>query len=1109
MNLLHNACLTLCFAGVLSFLGCSDENRTSIAKSSEIETSIQAKKSLFKLKAAQLTGIDFSNDIKETAELNYLKFLYAYNGGGVSIGDINNDGLMDIFFTSNMEEAKLYLNQGDFKFKDISKSAGILENKGWATGSTFVDINNDGYLDIYLCYSGVEGFDKKNQLYVNNGDSSFTESAKEYGLDIDAYSTQASFFDYDLDGDLDVYIVNHLPKFPKRYADQSERSNDLVLAHSDRLLRNNGKGQFKDVTISAGILNKSFGLSVSVSDFNDDGYPDLYVTSDFREDDYLYINQKNGRFSNEIASRTGQTSQYSMGSDVGDINNDGRSDIIVVDMSAEDNFRHKMMMGAMAEEDFRESIESGYHYQYMYNSLQLNRGKAYFSNVAMMADVSMTDWSWAPLFADFNGDGLQDLYVTNGVKRDVLDNDYRFRITQKTNQKPGDLVNINLFEALDTYTSTPLMNYMFQNKGNLNFQKVMNEWGMTEKGFSNGAMYGDLDNDGDLDLVVNNIDGPAFIYENQMMSMQSPNYLKVTLSGTNENKGAIGAKIIVEGTNITQCKEVVSTRSYLSSYHGPQYFYFPMDTAVTVTVKWPNGKQSIQTGVKTNQSLEIVYEEVVKEEVTANAIDPLLKYVSPGPIIYSHKERPFNDMKREALIPHKLSSNGPYFTVGDLNGDQLDDLIISGGAGFQTEIFIQSKGGEMKKNLMDVFSKDAKYEDGQAVLFDFEGDGDDDIFIPSTSNEFSIETKLYQDRVYINDGKANFTKLIKMPDIIYPTGSVSFYDFDNDGDLDCFIGAESVPGSYGISPKSSLLLNDGQGFLDVTEEFCPQCKSLGMIKAAEWANLEKDKTTVLMLAGEWTGLMALAYENGKFIDRTSSLGLDNTKGWWFSMHKADIDNDGDEDFIIGNLGLNYKYKSNYQVPFTAYVHDFDKVDGNDIVLSYHQYGVEYPVRGRNCTMQQMPGIQKQFPNYTSFANADLRAIYGAELDKARKLEAQTFESVILINGPSGFRIKSLPRSVQFSAVKAICSTDLNGDGHMDLILAGNHYDAEAETPRSDASYGQVLIGDGKSKFSSLNHEKSGLLLKGEARSLEIIEIANRKFILAGINKNDLLMYTVP
>ena len=1109
MYLLNKSYLILCLAGVLSFLCCSEEKKTTDKSFSTRETPINPKETLFKLKDPEETGISFRNDIVETAELNYLKFLYAYNGGGVSVGDINNDGLLDIFFTSNMGESKLYLNNGDLKFEDISKSSGMLSNKGWTTGSTLVDINYDGLLDIYVCNSGIEGFDKKNQLYINNGNLSFTESAKEYGLDIDAYSTQASFFDYDLDGDLDVYIVNHLPKFPKRYADQSERSTDLELKYSDRLLRNNGKGNFIDVTESAGLLNKAFGLNASVSDFNDDGYPDIYVTSDFREDDFLYINQKNGRFLNEIKSKTGQTSQYSMGSDVGDINNDGRPDIMVVDMSAEDNFRHKMMMGAMAEEDFRKSIESGYHYQYMYNSLQLNRGKGYFSNIAMMANVAMTDWSWAPLFADYDGDGLQDLYVTNGIKRDVLDNDYRFRITQKTNQKPGDIVNVNLFDALDTYTSTPLMNYMFKSKGKFEFQKVMNEWGLTEEGFSNGAMYGDLDNDGDLDLIVNNIDGAAFVYENQLMSMRSPNYLKISLTGSDKNSAAIGAKLIVEGVKIKQSKEFVPTRSYLSSYHGPQLFYFPSDTILTVKVKWPDGNQTILTDVKVNQNLSISYEEVDKNKSVIKNNETLLKYQKSGPINYTHKEKPFDDMSREVLIPHKLSSNGPYFTVGDLNGDKLDDLIISGSAGYPTEILLQTKQGKMKKTSIEVFSNDAKYEDGKGVLFDFEGDGDLDVFIPSTSNEFIPNTALYQDRIYINDGKANFTKFNKMPDVGFPTSTVAFFDFDEDGDLDCFLGAESVPASYGISPRSSVLLNDNGGFIDVTDKLCPQCHSLGMIKSAEWVQLEKDNSNVLLIAGEWTGLMAFSYENEKFVDRSSSLGLDNTKGWWFTMHKTDFDNDGDEDFIIGNLGLNYKYKSSYQIPFSAYIHDFDNRNGNDIILSYHQYGVEYPVRGRNCSMQQMPGIQKQFPNYSSFANASLRTIYGAELDKAKKLEVQTFESIIVINGPSGFRIKSLPKSVQLSAVKAIHSADINRDGNIDLILAGNHYDSEAETPRSDAGYGQVLLGDGKSKFSAKGLEQSGLLLKGETRSINTIVIKQKQYIMAGLNKADIIMYEIP
>lgn len=1085
-------------------MGCQNDSSPK-----EINTSDLQADGLFSKISSSTSGLKFRNDIKETKDLNYLNYLYAYNGAGIAVGDIDGDGLEDLFFTANQSDARLFKNLGDLKFEDISKNAGIQSNTGWQTGCTMADVNGDGMLDIYVCQAGPEGYAKENKLYINLGGGHFQEDAKTYGLNINTNSTQASFLDYDLDGDLDVYIVSHPSGFPKRYDNDNTQIKNPSLEFSDLLLENRNN-RFVDVSKKAGVLNFAFGLNASVSDINQDGYPDIYVTSDFGEADFLYINKQNGTFKNEILTRMGQISQYSMGSDIGDINNDGNIDLMTVDMSPEDNYRHKMMMGAMTEDNFRRSVAAGNHHQYMYNTLQLNTGNAHFSNIAMLSGVATTDWSWSPLIADFDNDGLQDISVTNGVKRDVLDNDFRFRITEKTNQKPGDRVTINVFEALETYTSTKLPNYMFKNIGGLRFENVASAWGLDMPSFSNGSVAADLDNDGDLELVVNNVDDEAFLYKNNSQESFGNNFLKIQLKSQSKNTHGVGALITIKTDEGLQVQELNSNQGYLSSSgYGVLFGVKQGHSVQSLHVKWPSGKEEKIQNPELNKTLVLHELNAEKKKKLKDIFSYVFTEEGNTGLNFIHNEAPFNDMQREILIPHKLSNNGPCIASDDVNGDGFEDVFVGGSASEPARLFLQDKNGKFTPKSQSAFLVDKLHEDVSAVFFDIDGDQDQDIYVVSGSNEKNINDHFYLDRLYINDGKGNFKKdKSRIPEIKNSGSVVIAEDFDKDNDIDLIIGTRSIPGHYGLSSSSVFLKNEGGVLKDFTEQIAPEFKDIGMVTDAIWEDVNGDAYKDVILVGEWMPITVFEYADGKYVNRTDTYGLESSRGWWNSIEAQDLDKDGDLDFVVGNLGQNYKYQATEEAPFELFVNDFDANGTSDIILSYYQNGESFPVRGRNCSMQQMPNIQKKFPNYATFASANTIDIYGNALKKGVSKKVEEFSSVLIKNdGVNKLELIPLPVEAQLSSINDILVEDVNKDGHQDLVLAGNLYQSEAETPRADGSYGVVLQGDSNFGFKPIPIHTSRFFVQGEVKSFDRVQIKNKRALIVGLNKHKLRIFS--
>ena len=1108
--ILKNYLAILAFLFVLIlFKACRQEGITNDLTSSDPNISSTDRKVFSKLPSSE-TGIVFRNDIVENKNLNYLKYLYAYNGAGIAIGDINNDGLEDIFFSSNMGQPSLYLNKGDLRFEDITVRSGILSNNGWQTGVSMIDINMDGLLDIYISRSGPNYMPKANLLYINQGNLKFVEQAAAYNLAYNSNTTQTVFFDYDLDGDLDVYMVNHPLDFPKRYSDQFENL-DAALQTSDRLLENLGNGKFSDATIKSGILNRSFGLNASVADLNNDGFPDIYVSSDFGEPDHLYINQGDGSFKDEIQSSTGHISQYAMGTDIADINNDGMMDIMVADMSPADNFRSKMMMGAMQEDKFWNSVNAGNHYQYMYNTLQLNRGNTLFSEIAMMAGVARTDWSWSPLIADFDNDGMQDIFISNGIKRDVLDNDMRFRVAAKGNAQPGANVSINLFDVLELYPVQKLRNYIFKNEGEYRFENKAEDWGMQEKSFSNGAAYSDLDNDGDLDLVINNVDEEAFVYRNTTTDNAAAKFLRIQLNGKAQNPKGIGAKVEIETKDSKQFRELSPVRGYLSSSSYTLLFGLGDTEKIDkLKVTWPSGATELQTDLVVNNTILLDEKNAQIKASEKESVSTNFRLINNSLADFKHAEQGYNDMLKESLIPHKLSKNGPCISKGDVNGDGLEDIFVGNGAGFSSALYLQTGSGDFKKQNTSVFADAAKHEDLSSTFFDLDTDGDLDLYVASGSNEALLGSDVYQDQLYINDGNGNFRKATdEIPEFKISSAVVKSGDFDGDGDMDLFVGGKSIPGNYGV-PASSFILENREGNLGLMQgEKVRILNNLGMVNDAAWIDLNGDEKLDLIIAGEWMPITILIWTSNGYINKTKDYGLDKTNGWWNAIAAHDLDADGDVDFVLGNLGKNYKFKASESEPLELYVNDFDSNNQNDIVLAYYEHGGLYPVRGRNCTMEQMPIIKTQFPNYTTFAKSNLVGIYGESLKNSIHHKAYLFESVILENQGSTFDIKSLPAEAQLSAIKSIQLEDVDSDGKDDLILAGNQLHSEAETPRGDASYGIVLRQTDGLKFKTLHSMSTNLVLKGEVHAMETFSLKNgKRLLVAGINGEKLRIFEI-
>lgn len=1084
-------------AGLLLWAGCNSSETNPIPQ----DQPPVADSPLFRLLPKEESGVDFVNQLQESQMGNYFLYLYFYNGGGVCIGDIDNDGLSDIYLTGNMVPNKLYHNLGSLKFEDITASAGLIGSPKWTTGATMADVNGDGLLDIYICQSGLYDdpeYSRPNLLYINNGDRTFTEMGVQYAVNDPSASTHATFFDYDLDGDLDLYVVNHPLEFGAKIDYKLQKAANPGPYDSDRLYRNDGE-KFTNVTKEAGILNYGFGLSATVGDVNNDGYPDIFVANDFAESDFLYINQKNGTFKNQIREMTYHISQFGMGSDIADINNDGLMDIMELDMMAEENKRKKTLMQGMNPEAFAFNVKAGYHYQYMQNCLQLNNGNGTFSEIAELAGVSTTDWSWAPLLADFDNDGWKDLFVTNGYRRDARDNDFMKKIE-----------NLGVDQALAQFESTlqlmpvnKIPNYAFKSLGNLKFEKVSKEWGLDFMGFSNGTAYGDLDNDGDLDLVVNNLDDRSLVYENTA-NQKGNHWLRVKLKGKGKNTMGMGAKVTLVSTAGTQTLEQTLSRGFQSSVDPVLHFGLGNEAQFKeMVVDWPDGTRQIVPGGSADR--EVVIEQNGQPYTRPALGAALVADVTAGSgLNFGHKESAYDDYKAELLLPHRQSVNGPKLAVADVTGDGLDDVFVGGAAGQAGQIFVQTSPNKFRAGQS--FTQDAACEDLGAIFFDANGDGQLDLYVASGTNEFAENDPRYQDRLYINKGggSGNFAKAADLlPNMPTPSASVAAGDFDGDGDMDLFVGGKGQPQRYPYPGKSYLLINDGGKFSDQTEKWLPGLSQMGMVNTCATGDWNGDGKADLMVGGEWMPVRVFVSGAAKFEELPNAAPL----GWWFSLTPADLDGDGDLDMVAGNLGENTKYKAADGAPFEVYAGDFDGSSTLDIVLAYANAGKMYPVRGRTCSSQQMPFLKEKFPTYAQFGESTMDQIYGEKLKDALHYAATWMKSSVLINdGKGNFACTALPVEAQFSATMG--AVVVPGKGDQRLFLAGNLYDAEVETERHDASIG-VMLNGGETHWQAVPVLKSGFFAPGNVRDLKLIRTNKGSMaLIVARNNGPLSLYAI-
>ncbi len=1076
----------------------------------------QPKAALFTSLNKEVSNITFANNILENDTLNYFTFPYLYMGGGIAAGDINQDGLTDLFFTGNMVANQLYLNQGSGKFTDITKAAGLLGDNRWYTGATMADINDDGWLDIYVCVSG-KYTTTENQLYINNQDNTFTERAAEYGLNDASPSIQATFFDYDQDGYQDLYVATY-PNIPVSLGNQAYQSlairNDW--ADSGHLYRNRGDGSFQDVTEAAGIKDFSLALGVVATDLNNDGRTDLYVSNDFNIPDYLYLNQGNGRFEERIKESTNHTAMFGMGVDAADFNNDGWIDLLQVDMTPEDYRRAKTNMASMSPDSFNEAVRMGFHYQYMQNSLHLNNGTSQqgipmFSEISRFAGMATTDWSWGALWADLDNDGWKDAFITNGMKRDVNNNDAN---QQLSNIKIGAVSNPDL-PSIDILPSEPISNYAFRNRGDFTFEPVAETWGLNEAGFSNGVVYADLDNDGDLDVVINNLDGVASVFINQTNSDQN-HYLTIRLEGPANNRLGLGSRVSVTTPGGQQLQELTLTRGFQSSVAPILHFGLgKASRADTLDVTWPDGRYQRLQNISANQVLTLNYKEAVSAQPVPLRSPDFQDVTAARGIDFVHQEDLYDDFRAEPLLPHKNSQQGPGLAVGDVNGDGRDDFFVGGAARYEGSMYHQTPQGTFQK-VAGPWQEDRDQEDTGALLFDADNDQDLDLYVVSGGNTAGVASSYYQDRLYLNTS-SGFVKAtgVLPPEVAISGKVVAADDYDNDGDLDLFLGGRLLPGQYPYPASSVILRNEGGTdqqlrYQNVTTTVAPLLDSLGLVTDAQWTDFDQDGLTDLVVVGEWMKILFLKNEGDTFQDVSSAMGLDATRGWWYSILATDMDQDGDQDYLVGNLGLNYKYKTSEENPFTIYAHDFDENGRRDIVLSYEKGGKQLPVRGRECSSQQMPVIQERFSTYEAFADATLEDIYGEHnLKDALQYQIDTFASGWLEKTDGGqFQWHSLPNQAQFSSINAVVLLSTDGDSHPTFIAGGNLYSSEVETPRADAGYGVVLQHLGDSVAARLPTQ-TGLYVRGEVKDIVEIELADhQRAYLFAIN-NDSLRMLIP
>jgi enediyne biosynthesis protein E4 len=1076
---------------------------------SDISFCLSQGNALFTLLNDKQTGVTFSNEIKETEELNVLTYEYFYNGGGVGTGDVNNDGLIDLFLTANMKPSKLFLNLGNLKFRDITKQSLIKSAEGWKTGVNMTDVNADGFLDIYLCYSGNGDTEsRRNKLYINNHDLTFTESAEAFGLDDPGYSTQSAFFDYDLDGDLDMYLLNHNIKDYKEIELQYLKTTYDSLA-GDRLYRNDNM-HFSEVTKESGISGNpiSFGLGIAVADLNNDGWPDLYISNDYQENDYYYLNNQNGTFSEKSKEAFGHLSYFSMGNDVADVNNDGLLDVFTLDMLPEDNKRQKLLKENENYEVYRKAVSNGFHHQYMRNMLHLNNGDGTFSEIGQLSGISNTDWSWSSLFADFDNDGFKDLLVTNGYLRDYTNKDFLKYWGNYIVQKATKMEPTSMMEIIAGMPSTKIKNYIFKNNGDLSFSKQTDEWGLGQSVISSGAAYADLDNDGDLELIVNNVNEKAFIYRNNSETLHR-HFIDIRLKANGNNDFAIGSKIYAFSGGQQQLVCHNPIRGYQSNVSYDIHFglggHSKLDSLVIV---WPDATRQVLTNIPANQMLTI--EKKNASAVTKHEQQPSAAIFAQEDIVrYQHADYEYNDFKRQPLMPFMHSYVSPVLSKADINKDGLEDLFIGGGKGQASQIFVQYADGRLITREQLLFTQDRYFSTTDSFFFDADADGDVDLYLTSGGyHDFNPGNVLLNDRLYLNDGAGNFSERKFVENNQAAKSCVRGADYDRDGDMDLFVGGRVIPGQYPESPSSTLLRNDGAGkFTDVTSSVLPSNGELGMVSDAAWTDMNKDGMPDLVIVGEWMPVTILINGRESFTNETASYFTNSYSGFWNTLRLDDLDGDRDLDLVAGNLGFNSQIHASELQPAELYFADFDKNGSVDPFLNYYIQGKSYPDVSRDMLLDQMYPMRKKFTSYESYSDAGMKEIFAAaELSAAKKLTINTTQTMLFENRDGKFIPHDLPVQAQFAPVNSITLLDVNQDSTKDILLFGNNSYPRLKYGRLDANYGAVFINHGNFSFQFVPNKFSGLQVKGDVKNSITFPLNNGIFLLLGVNNGLLSSY---
>jgi hypothetical protein len=1062
---------------------------------------------LFELLPATQTGISFENTLTEGLNTNILMYEYFYNGGGIATGDFNNDGLEDLYFSSNMGENKFYLNKGALKFEDITLKSMAGGRPGpWKSGVNAVDINGDGRLDIYLCYSGAMPAEKrKNQLFINIGNDAsgipvFEEQAEKYGLAHTGFSNQSYFLDYDRDGDLDMLLMNHNPKnLPILNEVQTRQMNQQDNPEKGVRLFEQQEGKFSDVTVRAGINGSElcYGLGIGIGDFNRDGWPDFYLSNDYAVPDFLYINNGKGGFVNQLETAMGHISQFSMGNDVADINNDGHTDIFTLDMLPEDNRRQKLLMSPDNYEKFAVNLSNGFYYQYMRNMLHLNNGNGTYSEIGQQAGVSNTDWSWSALLADFDNDGWKDLHITNGYLKDFTNLDFIHYMNEYIAQK-GRMQREDVMEIIQQMPSSNVRNYAFRNTGQTSFQKVTTEWGLDRVSNSNGAVYADLDIDGDLDLVINNINQPAFVYRNSAAEQQENSYLGVKLLGNAPNTKGIGAKIACYNKGKLQVLEQNPARGYLSNVSYQLHFGTAKDTVIdSLVITWNSGKVQVLEQLKTNQVISLEEKNATLPAKTTGLAATWFRSVE-SPVTHTLPANTFNDFNRQLLLLHQFSHEGTCMVKADLNKDGLDDLLIGGMPGQSGSLYMQTVAGKFIQKEVPAFEQDKQYQDAAIAVLDANGDGQLDIYVASGGyHDFQPGDERLQDRLYISDGNLRFTRSAGLPKLLTASSVVAVEDINGDGAADLFVGGRVVPGRYPETPLSALLINDGKGnFTNAIQALAPELEKAGMISSAVWADLNGDKKNELIVAGEWMRVSVFVNENGKLKNQTAAFIPESPTGFWNTLSLADLNGDGKPDILAGNLGLNTQIKTSQQEPAEMFYGDFDGNGSVDPIFSTYLQGKRYPYLTRDELIGQLPVMRKRFSSFKSYADITLDELLEKPvLEKAGHLQVTETGTVLYLSTAEGTWVKSpLPPEIQYSPVYAILPVDVNGDGHLDLLLGGNSGSAKIRLGKMDAGFGGLLMGNGKGAFQWVTPLESGLAVPGDIRA--IIQLKDK--ILFGV-----------